>query len=195
MGRRIGLFGGTFDPPHSGHLAAASGAKEALDLDEVLFVVANDPWQKSSRRRVAEAQHRLAMTKLLVEGIEGIEVSDVEILRGGESYTIDTVTELRCQGHEVTLIVGADVVAGIETWERSDELRKLVRVAVIDRPGYNPPALEGWLMLRVAVDSEDISSSEVRDQIAEGVPIDYVLPASVRRYIDQYQLAWEPHKN
>ena len=95
----------------------------------------------------------------------------------------------------MTLIVGADVVAGIETWERSDELRKLVRVAVIDRPGYNSPALEGWLMLRVAVDSEDISSSEVRDQIAEGVPIDYVLPASVRRYIDQYQLAWEPHKN
>lgn len=195
MGRQIGLFGGTFDPPHEGHLAAANGAKEALELDRVLFVVANDPWQKSGHRRVTEARHRLAMTKLLVQGIDGIEVSDVEILRGGESYTIDTVTDLLCEGHEVTLIVGADVVHGIETWERSDELQKLVRVAVIDRPGYDPPTLDGWLMQRVDVGSQDISSSEVRDRIDEGAPINYLLPAAVRRYIDQHQLAWASRKN
>lgn len=194
MGRRIGLFGGTFDPPHSGHLAVASGAKEALDLDEVLFVVANDPWQKSAHRRVTAARHRLAMTKLLVEGIEGIEVSDLEILRGGESYTIDTVTELQCQGHEVTLIVGADVVTGIETWERADELRKLVRVAVVDRPGYSPLTLDGWVMSRVVVEGNDISSSELRNQVGEGLAIDYVVPESVRRYIDRNQLTWQPHK-
>ncbi|HAF69498.1 MAG TPA: nicotinate (nicotinamide) nucleotide adenylyltransferase [Acidimicrobiaceae bacterium] len=195
MGRRIGLFGGTFDPPHEGHLAAASAAKEVLGLDEVLLVVANDPWQKSSHRSITEARHRLAMTKLLVEEVEGIEVSDVEILRGGESYTIDTVTDMCRQGHEVTLIVGADVVEGIETWERSDELRELVHLAVIDRPGYNPPTLEGWFMERVFVNSKDISSSEVRDQIGEGTSMGYGLPLVVRRYIDQHQLAWQPRKN
>ena len=114
MGRRIGLFGGTFDPPHMGHLAAALAAKEALGLDEVLFVVANDPWQKSGQRPITEARHRLAMTELLVEDADGIEASDAEILRGGESYMIDTVSDMRQRGHEITLIVGADVADGLE---------------------------------------------------------------------------------
>lgn len=191
MGRRIGLFGGTFDPPHLGHLAAAVTAREALDLDEVLLVVANDPWQKSGRRPITEAQHRLAMTELLVEDIDGIEASDVEILRGGESYMIDTVTDMRRQGHEITLIVGADVADGLETWERWDQLRQLVRLAVLDRPGYVSPTLDGWLMERVSVEPKDISSSKLRDQMSEGASIYDSLSASVRSYIDDHQLVWE----
>ncbi len=191
MGRRIGLFGGTFDPPHLGHLAAAVTAREALGLDEVLLVVANDPWQKSGRRPITEAQHRLAMTELLVEDIDGIEASDVEILRGGESYMIDTVTDMRRQGHEITLIVGADVADGLETWERWDQLRQLVRLAVLDRPGYVSPTLDGWLMERVSVEPKDISSSKLRDQMSEGASIYDSLSASVRSYIDDHQLVWE----
>ncbi|MEC7828828.1 MAG: nicotinate (nicotinamide) nucleotide adenylyltransferase [Actinomycetota bacterium] len=191
MGRRIGLFGGTFDPPHLGHLAAAVTAREALGLDEVLLVVANDPWQKSDQRPITEAQHRLAMTELLVEDIDGIEASDVEILRGGESYMIDTVTDMRRQGHEITLIVGADVADGLETWDRWDQLRQLVRVAVLDRPGYVSPTLEGWLMERVSVEPKDISSSKLRDQMGEGASIYDSLSASVRSYIDDHQLVWE----
>lgn len=191
MGRRIGLFGGTFDPPHLGHLAAAVTAREALDLDEVLLVVANDPWQKSDQRPITEAQHRLAMTELLVEDIDGIEASDVEILRGGESYMIDTVTDMRRQGHEITLIVGADVADGLETWDRWDQLRQLVRLAVLDRPGYVSPTLDGWLMERVSVEPKDISSSKLRDQMSEGASIYDSLSASVRSYIDDHQLVWE----
>ena len=193
MGRRIGLFGGTFDPPHMGHLAAAVSAKKALDLDEVLLVVANDPWQKSGQRPITDAQHRLAMTELLVENEDGIEASDAEIVRGGESYMIDTVNDMCRQGHEITLIVGADVAAGLETWERSDQLRHLVRLAVVDRPGYVLSSLDGWLMERVAAQPKEISSSELREQMSEGVSIYDSLSASVRGYIDDHQLAWESH--
>ena len=193
MGRRIGLFGGTFDPPHMGHLAAALAAKEALGLDEVLFVVANDPWQKSGQRPITEARHRLARTELLVEDADGIEASDAEILRGGESYMIDTVSDMRQRGHEITLIVGADVADGLETWERSDQLRQLVRVAVVDRPGYVSSTLDGWLMERVAVEPKEISSSKLRDQMSEGVAIYDSLSTSVRSYIDDHQLQWASH--
>ena len=191
MGRRIGLFGGTFDPPHVGHLAAAVAAKEALGLDVVLLVVANDPWQKSGQRPITDARHRFAMTELLVEDTDGIEASDAEILRGGESYMIDTVNDMRRQGHEITLIVGADVAHGLETWERSDQLRQLVRVAVVDRPGYVSSTPDGWLMERVAVEPKEISSSKLRDQMGEGVSIYDSLSASVRSYIDDHQLEWE----
>ena len=133
MGQRIGLFGGTFDPPHTGHLAGAVAARSALGLDRVIFVVANEPWQKSNQRSVTKAHHRLAMVRLLVEGVDGIEVSDLEISRGGPSYTIDTVKELRDGDHEVILVVGADAAAGLDSWDRSDELRELVEVAVVDR--------------------------------------------------------------
>ena len=190
MGRRIGLFGCTFDPPHAAHLAAAVAAKEALGLDVVLLVVANDPWQKSGQRPITDARHRLAMTELLVEDTEGIEASDAEILRGGESYMIDTVNDMRRQGHEITLIVGADVAHGLETWERSDQLRQLVRVAVVDRPGYVSSTLDGWLMERVAVEPKEISSSKLRDEMSEGVAIYDSLSASVRSYIDDHQLQW-----
>ena len=191
MGRRIGLFGGTFDPPHAGHLAAAVAAKEALGLDVVLLVVANDPWQKSGQRPITDARHRFAMTELLVEDTDGIEASDAEILRGGESYMIDTVNDMRRQGHEITLIVGADVAHGLETWERSDQLRQLVRVAVVDRPGYVSSTPDGWLMERVAVEPKEISSSKLRDQMGDGVSIYDSLSASVRSYIDDHQLEWE----
>jgi nicotinate-nucleotide adenylyltransferase len=176
-----------------GHLAAALAAKEALGLDEVLLVVANDPWQKSGQRPITEARHRLAMTELLVEDADGIEASDAEILRGGESYMIDTVSDMRQQGHEITLIVGADVADGLETWERSDQLRQLVRVAVVDRPGYVSSTLDGWLMERVAVEPKEISSSKLRDQMSEGVAIYDSLSTSVRSYIDDHQLQWASH--
>ena len=133
------------------------------------------------------------MTDLLVEDADGIEASDAEILRGGESYMIDTVSDMRQQGHEKTLFVGADVDDGLETWERSDQLRQLVRVAVVDRPGYVSSTPDGWLMERVAVEPKEISSSKLRDQMSEGVAIYDSLSASVRSYIDDHQLQWASH--
>ena len=106
---------------------------------------------------------------------------------------IDTVSDMRQQGHEITLIVGADVADGLETWERSDQLRQLVRVAVVDRPGYVSSTLDGWLMERVAVEPKEISSSKLRDQMSEGVAIYDSLSTSVRSYIDDQQLQWASH--
>ena len=190
MGRRIGLFGGTFDPPHTGHLGAAVAAKHSFRLDEVLLVVANDPWQKSGHQRLSAAHHRLAMVRLLVKDFDAIEASDLEICRGGPSYTIETVNELLAHGDEVTLIVGADVAMGMCTWERYDELRELVEVAVVDRPGYAPPELPGWRFQRVETESFDISSSRVRDRIGDGSSTQAIVPAAVRNYIDCHQLDW-----
>ena len=98
---------------------------------------------------------------------------------------------MRRQGHEITLIVGADVADRLQTWERSDQLRQVVRLAVLDRPCYVSPTLDGWLMERVSVEPKNISSSKLRDQMSEGVSIYDSLSASVRSYIDDHQLEWE----
>jgi nicotinate-nucleotide adenylyltransferase len=112
---RIGLFGGTFDPPHLGHVAALRAVSSALSLDRLLLVVANDPWQKSSSRAVTPAEDRFAMAQALAEGIPGVEASRMEIDRGGPSFTVTTVEALRAEAlavgrpmPQIYLIVGAD---------------------------------------------------------------------------------------
>ena len=108
--QRLGLLGGTFDPPHRGHLAAAIAVRDALGLDRIDFLVANDPWQKSGEREVTPAAVRLQMAQAIVEGIEGIGVDDREVRRGGPTYTVETLEELafECPGTDVFLIVGQD---------------------------------------------------------------------------------------
>ena len=190
MGQRIGLFGGTFDPPHLGHLAVAIAARDALELDRTLLVVANQPWQKVGHRPVTEARHRLAMTELLVQNSDGLEVSDLEIVRGGMSYTIDTVKQLQEAGHEVVLIMGADAAAGIDSWERATELCRLTRIAVVDRPGYDMPELANWSVDKIPAQSISVSSSQVRSSMSEGSPATDNIPSAVRRYIDLHHLEW-----
>ena len=152
-GERIGLFGGTFDPPHVGHLAAAVNARHDLGLDVVLLVVANVPWQKVGERAVSPAEVRLELVRLAVGDVEGVEVCDLEIRRGGPSYTADTVRELfeEDPSRELYVIVGSDAAAGLPTWERVDEVRQRALIAVVDRPGgtLGPPV--GWDGERVEV--------------------------------------------
>ena len=138
-GGRIGVFGGTFDPPHIGHLAVAVEVRHALALDRVLMVVANDPWQKRGARVLTPAADRLEMVRAAVEDLDGIEADDREIRRGGPSYTVDTVEELLGEQPqaEVFVVVGADAAAGLRTWERADELAALVTVVVVRRPGFD----------------------------------------------------------
>ena len=193
MGQRIGLFGGTFDPPHLGHLAVAIAARDTLELDRILLVVANQPWQKVGHRPVTEARHRLAMTELLVQNSDGLEVSDLEIVRGGMSYTIDTVKQLQEAGHEVVLIMGADAAAGIDSWERATELSRLTRIAVVDRPGYDMPELANWSVDKIPAQSISVSSSQVRSSMSEGSPATDNIPSAVRRYIDLHHLEWPAH--
>lgn len=179
--RGLGILGGTFDPPHIGHLAAAVEVYSALHLERVVLMVANDPWQKSGSRTLSPPQTRLSMTQRAAEGLEGIEVSDLEIVRGGPTYSVDTLMALRDAepDQQLFLIVGADAAAALETWHRHDELARLATLVIVDREGERetiPPP--GWEVVRVAVPRLDISSSELRERAQSGGSLEpYVVPA------------------
>lgn len=178
----MGILGGTFDPPHIGHLVTAVTVRRALHLHEVLAVVANDPWQKTATAPVTPADVRLAMVEAAVADLEGVEASDLEIRRGGPSYTIDTVRELGRQrpGAELFVVVGADAAAGLASWERADELARLVTVVVVDRPGLAaPPPPVGWRVVPLSVPRLDVSSTDLRARAADGRPLDVLTPPPV----------------
>ena len=189
--RRLGILGGTFDPVHVGHLVAAVNARHELDLDLVLLVVANEPWQKVGSRPVTPAGDRLALVQAAVEGVEGIEASGLEIERGGPSYTADTLVELeaRWPGVELNLIVGADAAAGLDGWERVAEVRSKVVLVVVNRPGTTIDAaapdspLAGWDVRMVEVPALEISSTDLRDRVASGRPLDFLVPMPAIRLI------------
>jgi nicotinate-nucleotide adenylyltransferase len=186
---RIGIFGGTFDPPHIGHAAAARAVVDALSLSELLLVVANDPWQKSGSRPITPAEDRFAMAEALAGTLDGVVASRMEIDRGGPSYTVETVEELRGSGGagggaEIVLVVGADLVPELGTWERVDELRQLVTLAVVSRPTEGrPPSPTGWRVEWVDGPKVDVSSSRVRAALAAGDPIENLVPEAVIRCI------------
>jgi len=185
--RRIGLFGGTFDPIHHGHLAAAWHVLQKSNLDEVWFVVANDPWQKSGGRLVTSASVRLAWVRDALSDVPGLAASDIEIERGGSSYTIDTVTSLQASHPEVSwsVVVGVDTAAQLDTWHRAAELRDMVEVVVVNRPGTEigdvPP---GWRCQYVTIPNLDISSTELRALAAGGLSLRFLVPSGVAADIE-----------
>jgi nicotinate-nucleotide adenylyltransferase len=186
-GPRIGLFGGTFDPIHSGHLQVATAVRDALALDRLLVVVANDPWQKHDRP-VSPAEDRYALVVAALADRPGLEASRIELDRGGPSYTVDTVRAVlaREPDAEVVVVVGADVVAGLDTWHEHGALRDLVTLAVVDRPGVpaaDPPP--GWRAVRVACDPVDVSSTALRAALGAGARVDGLVPDAVIRCIDE----------
>jgi nicotinate-nucleotide adenylyltransferase len=190
-GGRIGVFGGTFDPPHIGHLSVAVEVRHALSLDRMLLVVANDPWQKRGARALTPAADRLEMTRLAVADLEGIEVDDREIRRGGPSYTVDTVRELLDEqpGAEVFVVVGGDAAAGITTWERAGELAGLATMVHVRRPGFDGPGpAEGFRWTEVEVPALEVSSSDLRGRIAGGRPIDVLVPAACATWIAERRI-------
>lgn len=181
---RIGIFGGTFDPVHVGHLVAAVNVRAALQLDTVLLVVANVPWQKLGERTISPAADRLAMVEAAARSAEGVEASAVEIERGGSSYTSDTLRQLRDDqpDAELFVVVGADVVSGLSTWERIDEVRALATLVVVNRPGSDATPLldglkrEGWRLTAIEVPALEISSTDLRERARTGRPLDYLVP-------------------
>ncbi len=189
--RRLGVLGGTFDPPHVGHLLAAVNVRRALSLDEVLLVVANDPWQKSGTRAITPAPDRLAMVRAAAEGVDGIEASDLEIARGGVSYTIDTVEQLLAAdpGLEIFVIVGADAAGGLDTWERCRDLAAHASLVVVDRLGaHAPPPPDWWPATHVEIPRIELSSTDLRARIADGRPLDFLLPEAVVTCIRERRL-------
>ena len=179
------MLGGTFDPLHVAHLAAAVEARHALDLDRVLFVVANVPWQKSDRP-VTPAEDRFAMVVAALEDAEGLEASRLELDRGGESYTADTLTELSAQSPsaELFLLIGADVARELHTWKRVYEVRRLATLGVWRRQGVDVPDLgRAWRVAYVDVPCLELSSTELRARAAAGHPLEWLVPAAAVRLI------------
>lgn len=181
------MFGGTFDPIHRGHVQVATAVGDALGLDRVLVVVANEPWQKQGRP-VSPAEDRYAMVAAALDDRPGLEPSRIEIDRGGPSYTVDTVHQLLAHdpGAEVVVVVGADVVSTLDTWHEHEALRTLVTLAVVDRPGapvVDPPP--GWRAVHVAVDPVDVSSTELRARLGAGESVEDLVPEAVIRCVSE----------
>ncbi len=190
---RIGILGGTFDPPHMGHVAAALAVVPALGLDRLLLVVANDPWQKSPSRLVTAVEDRLAMTEAMAADLPAAEVSRLEIDRGGPSYSVDTVDEVLAGAGSPTpdifLVVGADLVPDLDGWERAEDLKRLVTVAVVSRPTAPTPTVPpGWTVAWVDGPDVDISSSEVRTQLQRGESVNGLVPEPVIHCISRRAL-------
>lgn len=174
---RIGVFGGTFDPPHVGHLVTAVNVGHALDLDRVILMVANVPWQKVGTRAITPASDRLAMVCAAVADVTRLEAGDHEIEAGGESYTADTLARLADEfpGAELHTIVGDDAAAKIRTWERVDEVLERSRMVVVDRPGDKVVLDESIDWIHVEVPHLEVSSTDLRARCADGRPLDYLV--------------------
>ncbi len=192
---RIGLFGGSFDPVHDAHLALARLALDALQLDELRWIPAGQPWQKA--RAMAPAADRAAMVRLAIEGEARFALAPIELERAGPSYTIDTVRALQAVQPGCTwfLLIGEDQYARFDTWHAWRELLGLVTLAVA---GRRPPGASVWPGVAeelrraphavVALPEMPVSSTDIRERLARGIPIDDLVPPKVADYIAAHHL-------
>ena len=186
-GPRIGVLGGTFDPVHNGHLVAASEVGHVLGLDEVIFVPTGQPWQKGDRQ-LAPAEDRYLMTVIATAADSLLSVSRVDIDRPGETYSVDTLRDLRAErgpAAEFFFIVGADALTGMPGWKYFDELVAMTHFVGCTRPGHRLPDIglgEDRLTL-IEIPALEISSTACRDRLGSGQPIRYLVPDGVIQYI------------
>ena len=188
--KRIGIFGGTFDPPHKGHIAIAEQAKRQLGLDCVWFIPAYIPPHKHQHSPTS-AQHRLKMIKLAISGRKKFKISAIELKRRGISYTIDTLKVFKQQfpEAELVLIIGADNLSQFNAWKSPRTILQLASLAVYKRKGFNPSLKDSAIdfillkgrMLRV-------SSTEIRNRIEKGLPIRALVPNPIVLYIKRHSL-------
>lgn len=205
--RRIGIFGGSFDPVHVGHLAAAEEAAQVLRLSRVILVPAGVPPHKPSGTR-AGAADRLAMVKLAIRGRERLEVSDIEVGRPGTSYTVDTLCELRGKlgdEAELHLLIGTDTLRELPAWREVGEVFRLAQPAVLERPGEAPV---DWEALGTSLAEDivrrararvvplrrgvEVASSDIRKRLAAGGSVSGLVPPEVESYIRERGLYRTP---
>lgn len=183
-----GIFGGSFDPVHHGHLIVAARAAEALGLETVLFVPVGVQPLKAAPP-VAGAEHRAAMIRLAIAGDRRFALEGGELDRPGPSYTVDTLRQLaaRRPGARLVLIVGADAAAQLPRWREADEVARLAEIAVLRRAGA-PPVSSPLVRHQVATPAIEISASDIRARVKAGRDIRYVVPATVAEYIERHGL-------
>ncbi|MGI8902066.1 MAG: nicotinate-nucleotide adenylyltransferase [Solirubrobacteraceae bacterium] len=194
---RVGILGGTFNPPHLGHLVCAQEAYSQLRLDLVMLIPARRPPHKPVDDEPGVG-HRLELCRLAVRGDERFTVSDLETIRPGPSYTVDTLQELSSKrpDNELFLIVGGDVAAGMPTWHEPERVLSLATLAVAKRRGTARAAVEGALHTLAGMERAEffpmprigISSTIVRARVRDGQPIKYIVPDRVAGYIDAHRL-------
>jgi nicotinate-nucleotide adenylyltransferase len=169
---------------HVGHVVAAVDTRAALGLDRVLMVVAGDPWQKRGEV-VASAADRLALAAAAVDDVDGVEASAIEIERAEPSVTYDTLTALAAPGRELFLVLGADAARNMPTWRKLEETRELATLVIVERAGdaHAEAPAPGWRVERVTIPRLDIASRDLRARLAQGHPIDGLVPPAVVRAI------------
>jgi nicotinate-nucleotide adenylyltransferase len=183
---KLGILGGTFDPPHIGHLIAAQDARLALGLDRVLFVPARIPPHKRGRA-VTDAHIRLAMLEAAVRANPAFVVDESELLREGPSYTVDSLRHWRSMkpDAELFLLIGMDQYAEFRTWREPETIESLATVVVLARSGEQPPAGGAQIVEMTRI---DISSTSIRERVRNGLPIRYLVPETVERLIERHGL-------
>ena len=191
--RRLGILGGTFDPPHLGHLGAALAVQTQVGLDEIVLMVANEPWQKVGDRQVTAAQVRWDMTDALVQGISGLRADDREIRRGGPTFTVDTLEEILVEqpNTEIFLIVGADTAERLETWHRASDVVGLSTIVIVNRDNSTniaPGFLRDARVVNVSMNPVEVSSSAIREAVARGESVVASTSSSVASIVRDHSL-------
>ena len=194
---KIGVLGGSFDPIHNGHLVATQHVANQLGLQQVLFVPAGNQWQKTQLAGVeqTDSKHRLAMTRLAIAGNPLFSASSIDVDRGGATYTVDTLTELQ-QAHpnaKLFFILGADAIAGVESWKDSEKLFDLATFVAVSRPGFQLQVPERFKdrVIQIQMESLDLSSTECRERALSGQELTGLVPDAVITYIRENNLYQE----
>jgi nicotinate-nucleotide adenylyltransferase len=192
-------FGGTFNPIHHGHLLCARAAIEAVGAKTVVVFPTGLPAHKPDEAHLASPRDRLEMCRLALAGVPGFELDDREVRRSGPSYTIHTARQLRQDGwSEVDWLIGSDMLNTLPSWHQADALLREVRFIIMARPGTKlawsmlPPAFQALRQNVVEVPQIEISGTEIRRRVAAGLPIDYLCPPAVCRYIAEHKLYQMP---
>ena len=187
---KVGIFGGTFDPIHHGHLITAQSVREIRALDKIIFIPSFISPHKADVNS-ASPEHRMNMLKLAVKGIDFFEVSDYEIKKEGISYTIDTLKEFKKKYDKLEFIIGYDNIFKFHTWKNPDEIMKITKILVLKRKSSLPPPHEDKYVksaLFVETRGIEISATDIREKVKQGMPIHYLVPEKVKEYIYSFNL-------
>ena len=190
---KVGIFGGTFDPIHLGHLITAQSVREIRELEKIIFIPAFISPHKSDAK-TSSPDDRLNMIKLAIEGVSFFDYSDMEIKMGGVSYTVDTLRELKKNYEELEFIIGYDNIFTFHTWKDPDEILKLAKIIVLKRKSSQPPPFEDkYYRQAVFVQTRgiEISATDIRERVKNKMPVNYLVPHAVMEYIYKNNLYTE----